>query len=288
MAGYTKLFGSILESTVWMETPPIKVVWITMMAMADRDGVVEASVPGLTNRARVSREECEEALSVFLAPDPDSRTTAHDGRRIAVVPGGWRLLNYEQYRERASAEEVRIKATARKRRQREREAAASQNVTNVTNVPLGHDIAEASPSPPAEAKNAIARAEDAGPRKGSGGSVLAGALPREHLSHAACDPTYARCLPSAVHAKLKNLLAPKFGGDRDQADDALRTWYPTVWATLPDEFVMPDAFKFWQARFDARWATADAAAGPRRSAVPNADESAERRRQDRLAGGLPA
>ena len=154
MTGYTKLFGSILESTVWLETPPVKVVWITLLAMADRDGCVEASVPGLAKRAGVDRVYCEQALALFLAPDPDSRTKTYDGRRIEPIEGGWRLLNYEVYRERASAEEAREKAAARKRRQRERAANKSPEVTpvslNVTYVPVCHPIAEAKAEAKAE------------------------------------------------------------------------------------------------------------------------------------------
>jgi hypothetical protein len=148
MSGYTKLFGSILESTVWMESPPVKVVWITLLAMADRDGVVEASVPGLAKRAGVDRAHCEQALSVFSAPDPDSRTTAFEGRRIEAVEGGWRLLNHAVYRERASREEAREKAAARQRLKRERDAAKSRLSREVTNVTPGNDIAEAPPPPP--------------------------------------------------------------------------------------------------------------------------------------------
>jgi len=141
MSGYTKLFESILESTVWLESPPVKVVWITLLAMADRDGCVEASVPGLAKRAGVERPYCEQALAKFLSPDPDSRTPDHEGRRLEAIPGGWRLLNYETYRERATKEEATNKATERQRRKRERDKAL-QGVTAVTNH-AGHAIAEA-------------------------------------------------------------------------------------------------------------------------------------------------
>jgi hypothetical protein len=133
MSGYTKLFSSILESTVWLEALPTKVLWITLLAMADRDGSVEASVPGLAKRAGVERSDCEHALTLFMAPDPDSRTKAHGGRRVEPIDGGWRILNYEAYRYRASLEEAREKATERKRRQRVRDISRvsrlSRNVT---------------------------------------------------------------------------------------------------------------------------------------------------------------
>jgi 5-methylcytosine-specific restriction endonuclease McrA len=118
------------------------------------------------------------------------------------------------------------------------------------------------------------------PRRGSGG-VFAGALPREHTTHAACDETFARCVPSAVHAKLVNLLSPKHRGDRGAAGEALHAWYPTVWASLPADFVMGDAFKFWQGKFDARFASQEVGAtgNTRRSGVPNADETRDQQRR---------
>lgn len=107
MMTYTKLFGSILDSTVWHESLSVKVVWITMLAMSDRYGKVEASVPGLAYRAGVKLEECEAALEKFRSPDPYSRTKEHEGRRIEDVDGGFVLLNHGKYREMMSKEERR-------------------------------------------------------------------------------------------------------------------------------------------------------------------------------------
>jgi hypothetical protein len=78
-----------------------------MLAMADETGFVAASVPGLTKRAGVTRDECQAALAAFLGPDPDSRTKDHGGRRIAEADGGWLLLNYEKYREIRNKEDRR-------------------------------------------------------------------------------------------------------------------------------------------------------------------------------------
>jgi hypothetical protein len=120
VSGYTKLFGSILDSTVWELPLPSKITWITMLAMAGRDGVVEAAVPGLAKRAGVTLEQCEEALASFLSPDKYSRTKDHEGRRIEEVPGGWRLLTYEAHRELMSAEDRRERAAERQRRFKEK------------------------------------------------------------------------------------------------------------------------------------------------------------------------
>ena len=127
--GYTKLFSEILDSTIWREPLHVKVVWITMMAMCDRDGEVRASVPGLADRARVDRSQCEQALAILMAPDPDSRTTDHEGRRIAKVDGGWRLINHAAYKRRMSPEERRERDAERKRVER-----AARRVTLVTSA----------------------------------------------------------------------------------------------------------------------------------------------------------
>lgn len=142
MSGYTKLFGSILDSTVWDLPLPTKVTWITLLAMVDRDGVVEASIPGLAKRAGVSLEQCEEALAAFMAPDRYSRSKDHDGRRLEEVRGGWRLLNYEIYREQMTAEDRRERAAARQRRFRERHKVTPSNAEAlpVTETDASNDI----------------------------------------------------------------------------------------------------------------------------------------------------
>ena len=82
---FTKLFSSITESTVWMESNETRLVWITMLAMADRKGRVFGSVPGLAHRARVSLKATQEALKKFSAPDLYSRTTTNEGRKIKEI-----------------------------------------------------------------------------------------------------------------------------------------------------------------------------------------------------------
>ena len=107
MSGFTKLFSQILDSTIWDEPWNVKGVWITMLAMADHQGRVMASIPGLARRATVSLQECETALQVFLSPDHYSQSSEFEGRRIEVIDGGWRLLNYLKYREMRDEEERR-------------------------------------------------------------------------------------------------------------------------------------------------------------------------------------
>lgn len=124
MTGYTKLFSSITDSTVWREPDRTRLVWITMLAMADADGYVAASVPGLADRARVPMEDCLKALEAFRAPDEWSRTKEYEGRRVMDVDGGWQLLNHGKYRAIQDAEHRREQARLGMQRLRaERKAA---------------------------------------------------------------------------------------------------------------------------------------------------------------------
>jgi len=72
-----------------------------MLATADRNGVCAMTVGGLAALARISRDEAVDAFNVLSASDPDTLTQEHEGRRIERVDGGWKLLNWEIYREKA-------------------------------------------------------------------------------------------------------------------------------------------------------------------------------------------
>lgn len=107
MSGYTKLFNSILASTIWREDDKTRIVWITLLAMKDKNGIAECSIPGLAGFANVSLEDCEMALQKLMSPDKYSRTKEHDGRRIEEIPGGFLILNHHVYRERMGEDERR-------------------------------------------------------------------------------------------------------------------------------------------------------------------------------------
>ncbi|MDA1056058.1 MAG: hypothetical protein O3C40_37230 [Planctomycetota bacterium] len=142
---FTKLFSSILDSTIWQEAKETKLVWVTMLAMCDRIGEVHASIPGLAVRAGVSIAECEAALACLMSPDPYSRTKDHEGRRVKEIDQGWELLNHAKYRALLSAEERREYL---RRKQQEHRAKASTTVNTVNkcqsaSTPSTHAEAEA-------------------------------------------------------------------------------------------------------------------------------------------------
>src|SRR6187551_367156 len=119
MNGFAKIFASMLRSTVWVGQPAHrKLVWITLLMLADAEGNVWASVPGLARDAEVTPEQVEDALEHFRQPDRYSRTKDADGRRIRDIDGGWHVINHHKYREIQSTAQQRAAQRARDYRAR--------------------------------------------------------------------------------------------------------------------------------------------------------------------------
>ena len=95
-----------------------------MLAMCDKNGDVQASIPGLAKRAGITIDECVTGLETLSLPDPYSRTVEFGGRRIEETEGGWILLNHPKYRDLLSAEDRR---EYNRRKQAEHRARAKSN-----------------------------------------------------------------------------------------------------------------------------------------------------------------
>lgn len=153
---FVKIHGTILDSSVWSESHATRIVWITMLAMADENGVVGASVGGLGRRAVVNRGECEDALEILLSSDPDSRDGT-DGQRIEKVPGGWLILNHGNYRDRRTKAQIQTAERVRRHRAKdkaERDAVTGNEVTEdlPTSPPDTEGEAEGEPDPDPETR----------------------------------------------------------------------------------------------------------------------------------------
>jgi hypothetical protein len=180
MTGYTKLFASILDSTVWQQDSDTRVVWVTLLAMSNQHGEVEASIPGLARRAGVTLEACERALGTFQQPDKYSRTPDHEGRRIETIDGGWLILNRAKYRDRMSEEDKRERD--RIRQQRHRDKCHAKGVTSVT-CHAGHNKTEAETETKTE-KNIESAASAAPPPKTSSKQKRGTAIPEDFQPNA--------------------------------------------------------------------------------------------------------
>ncbi len=100
---YTILKSSIIYSTIWDEDAETCKVWVTMLAMRNKDGEIFSSMPGLAHASRIGLEKTVASVQKFLSPDKLSTTQEFEGRRIEEISGGWRLLNHEKVKAEAQA-----------------------------------------------------------------------------------------------------------------------------------------------------------------------------------------
>jgi len=123
--GYTKLWSDIITSSIWSADDKVRIMWITLLAMADSTGFVAGSIPGLAQMARMSMEDGERAIRILEAPDPHSRSKEFKGKRIEHIEGkgGWLILNYDRYRAVRDAEAKREYMRDYMRRRRSAEKA---------------------------------------------------------------------------------------------------------------------------------------------------------------------
>src|ERR1035437_2096566 len=122
---YAKLFSSILSSSLWSEDSDTCKVWITLLALADREGFVFGSPVGIARQANLPIEKTLVSLAILSRADPYSqdrkRDPESDGRRIEETEaGGWRLVNYAHYRDLADQDIRRAQFRESKRRTRKK------------------------------------------------------------------------------------------------------------------------------------------------------------------------
>ena len=128
-AGFFKAFSSMLDSSVWVGTDKnTKLLWVTMLLMADKRGVVEAGIPGLAARSGLTMDEVDAALKVLQSPDKFSKSKIEEGRRVIPVEGGFKIVTYEFYRAKLVDEEKRIAQLARQKRYEEKKKKAAERL----------------------------------------------------------------------------------------------------------------------------------------------------------------
>lgn len=139
MTGYTKLFSRIVTSTIWSEPNDCRVLWITMLALKERDNVCRATVPGLAKLAGLSIEDTVKYLEKFMGPDKWSRDQDDEGRRLRKADDGWLFINGEKYQELMSAEDRREKNRGYQERHKAKARAAKPD-SKVRYDPKGRTI----------------------------------------------------------------------------------------------------------------------------------------------------
>lgn len=120
MTGWTPLFQQIVTSSIWEAPDHVRVVWITMLAIARKDGIVPVTPQRLAKVGNVTLDHAHDAIKILSSPDSETLSQDNEGRRIERVDGGWKILNWDKFRNMA-------KSAAAQESNREAQAKFRQN-----------------------------------------------------------------------------------------------------------------------------------------------------------------
>jgi len=97
---YARIFDSIFDSSINEQDSDVFKLWVLMLTLGGEDGIVDVTRESVRARSRFSKEVFDRAIAVLEAPDPNSRCSDHDGRRIIPLPGrayGWQIVTAGHY-----------------------------------------------------------------------------------------------------------------------------------------------------------------------------------------------
>lgn len=128
--GYVPLFDHLTTGTLHGKWPDIG-LWPVVLSMADRFGEIDVTPAYIAGVTGLPVDEVAACMERFCEPDPYSRTSDHEGRRLELIDNnrkwGWRVLNHSKYREKARLLSKNAQQTASgmdaERKRKEREAA---------------------------------------------------------------------------------------------------------------------------------------------------------------------
>jgi hypothetical protein len=102
--GYTPVFRSVFTGSLCGQWPDTA-AWLSFLALADKNGEVDMTPQYIASVTGMPLADLQACIGRFLEPDPMSRSTAAEGRRLELIdperPWGWRIVNFSHYREKA-------------------------------------------------------------------------------------------------------------------------------------------------------------------------------------------
>jgi len=124
--GFTKLDSGIIDSSIWEESSDVLKLFITFWAKSNSEGIVSSTYNSLLRTSNLHPESFKQSLDILLAPDPESRSQEHEGRRIIrLEESKWLIVTYKKRREYTYSDNPESK---RKREYRRKKRDVSQSV----------------------------------------------------------------------------------------------------------------------------------------------------------------
>lgn len=147
---YGKIFEQMYDGSLACGEWEGLITMQQLIVLADADGVVDMTARAISVRTTVPLEIINKGLKLLQRPDPDSRSKAHDGRRIVLLDDsrtwGWKLVNYSYYAGLATREDKKRKDRQRiaEKRSKNNSVAGcrnvSQDVAKVAHIDVDVDV----------------------------------------------------------------------------------------------------------------------------------------------------
>ncbi len=122
---YGKIFESIYDGSLYGHFEAI-VTFQALIVLADEHGLIDISPQALAGRTSYPLDIIKTGLKVLQQSDPHSRSQDEDGKRIVPLDNGrefgWRIVNYDYYRNLARRADKKHAATERQRRKRKKDS----------------------------------------------------------------------------------------------------------------------------------------------------------------------
>jgi hypothetical protein len=201
---YGRIFESIFDSSIMEEGVHVRYLWHCILVLCNKEGVVDLTRQALARRVNMPLLQVNEALECLLSPDPASRSPLEDGRRLIPIretDWGWKVVNFEGYRDVRNPEDRRTYMREYMRGRRQKESASKPE--KLTCKPESTALAPASASASASASTET----ETPPAK----SILAP------------DPSASG---SAARRKLREPELFELTPEATSPDDPVEFWFP--------------------------------------------------------------
>jgi hypothetical protein len=227
---YTPIFARILASRLWALSPATRCVWLWLELRCDPEGYMSTDVAGVAIGAHVTGGEAREALEVLSLEDADADPEdPNKGRLIERVPGGWRVLGFEEQRDLAKREA----RNARTRRYMANSRAKDKAANDVIPVTPCEPIDTPPKTKPTPTTKPFPQ-EGESPPTPTGRSVSLDKLPESWQPSAALRAEAVMAGVADLDARILSLRTGPIGGQRgvlpDQLDNYIRSFFGT-WRT---------------------------------------------------------
>lgn len=119
---YVKIYNKILESSI-ADNRKLRHFFMDLLLCSDADGNVIMTKTAIAARIRADLEEVEWGIEELMKGDGESFHKDQDGRRIVPLDGcgyGWKIVNFERYRDFKTSREMREATAERVKKFREK------------------------------------------------------------------------------------------------------------------------------------------------------------------------